>query len=36
VGPIGAGQLADTIAFAVSRPAGVHVSHLQVQPTTQG
>ena len=36
VGPIDADQLADTIAFAVSRPTGVNVPHLQVQPTTQG
>ena len=36
VGPIDADQLADTIAYAVSRPARVNVPHLQVQPTTQG
>ena len=36
VGPIGADQLADAIAYAVSRPVGVSVPHLQVQPTTQG
>jgi NADP-dependent 3-hydroxy acid dehydrogenase YdfG len=36
VGPIDADQLADTIAYAVSRPANVNVPHLQVQPTTQG
>jgi len=36
IGPIRADQLADTIAYAVSRPAGVNVPHLQVQPTKQG
>jgi NADP-dependent 3-hydroxy acid dehydrogenase YdfG len=36
VGPIGADQLADVIAYAVSRPAGVSVPQLLVQPTTQG
>ena len=36
VGPITAAQLADSVAYAVSRPVGVNVPHLQVQPTTQG
>lgn len=36
VGPITADQLADSVAYAVSRPVGVNVPHLQVQPTTQG